>query len=220
MADKSIQFSVPMVKRLIHGAKTQTRRLDRPAGNPYQVGDRLYVREPWRVARRYDGYSPVSSRRDGPILTPRAMSVLYIAGGQAANMEGGGWTFDWHNPRHMPDWAGKFRQAMHMPRWASRLTLTVTDVRIERLHDISYEDCIAEGIEMESADPPFYYVPGMDTAKIAVGIEQPGGRHAQRAYFNLLDFLHGDGFSARNPKLVAYSFTVERGNIDMLSEAA
>lgn len=216
MADKSIQFSVPMVRALIEGTKSQTRRLTQQ----YQIGDRLYVREPWRVARRYDGYSPVSSRHGGPILTPQTMSVLYIAGGQAANMEGAGWTFDYFNPRHMPEWAGKYRQAMHMPRWASRLTLRVSDVRIERLHDISEDDCLAEGLQVltegdadgDGRPVTFTYYRGGD--------DLPWTQDPGEAYFALLDMLHGEGFADSNPQLVAYSFSIERGNIDMLSEAA
>jgi len=45
----------------------------------------------------------------------------------------------------LPEWVGKLRPGMFIPRWASRLTLYVTEVRVERLHDISREDARAEG---------------------------------------------------------------------------
>ena len=45
----------------------------------------------------------------------------------------------------LPEWVGKLRPGMFIPRWASRLTLYVTEVRVERLHDISRADARAEG---------------------------------------------------------------------------
>lgn len=44
--------------------------------------------------------------------------------------------------------APKWAPAIHMPRWASRLSLLVTDVRVERLQEISEEDCVAEGVRL------------------------------------------------------------------------
>ncbi len=63
---------------------------------------------------------------------------------------------------------------------------------------------------MESADPPFYYVPGIWPHSItAVGVED-GKDHAQRSYAKLWDYINGTGAWAENPWVVAYTFEVER----------
>lgn len=216
MADKPILFSGPMVQALLAGTKTQTRRaipakaLDAyyeyddwcsnvSAGIPctrkwerefflerlrIQPGDRLYVREHWRTvgsAGQFDSVPP----RD---MEPQA--VWYVADGEAPANE----------------FVGKHRQAMHMPRWASRLTLTVTDVRIERLQDISTADAMAEGID-HSGDG--YAAPDMSW------VGSP-----ELAYRCLWERINGPGSWDANPWVAAYTFTVERGNIDQLARAA
>ena len=85
---------------------------------PYgKPGDRLWVRETW---------VPVSTFDPSP-----ETGALY----RADPMYDGTTEFDW-----------KWRPSIHMPRWASRITLEVTEVRVERLQDISEEDAKAEGV--------------------------------------------------------------------------
>jgi hypothetical protein len=211
MTDRPILFSGPMVRALLAGTKTQTRRLLKPQpkvlknGSWYRPfpqdlanwqyalggiiyayarvrtveGDRLYVREHWR------------SRADLDNIPPREMmsgvAVWYEADGQGPATD-----------LHMP---GKHRQAMHMPRWASRLTLTVTDVRVERLQDISEEDAIAEGVAPFNDEAGLYF-------------------SARDAYWTLWDQINGAGSWDANPWVVAYSFSVERQNIDLIERAA
>lgn len=233
MPDRPILFSAPMVLGILREiekpgtGKTQTRRIaslrkglrlddirewkpvfsrDQIADPRYAVGDRLYVREAWRVSKRWDDTPP----RD---LEPRKMSIVMEAGGSIAN-EGDPLRWipsDWpHGER--PDWIGKFRQGMHMPRWASRITLIVTDVRVQRLQKISQEDAIAEG-------PGFV---GKITGEVCESVAAhrtglgPRWRTPRDWYADLWDSLNakrGYGWDT-NPWVAAYTFTPELRNID------
>jgi hypothetical protein len=236
LTDRPILFSGAMVKALLAGRKTQTRRVLTPQPNVlngglpmnngrgsystddgwkrcrFAVDDRLYVREAWRVSRQWDSNAP----RD---LPPQTMTVFLEAGGSIANQDAvGDWRpVDWPGTE-IPEWAGKFRQGMHMPRWASRLTLTVSDVRVQRLQEITEADAIAEGIECE-ADPSGMFE-GM--WKNYGPDDDEGGSFAwygaiasYRSLWNKLNAERGFGFDT-NPWIVAVSFGVQQGNIDQV----
>lgn len=182
MADRPILFSAPMVRALLAGRKSQTRRAikgvpsrdhyGRDIRCPYgALGDRLWVRE---------GFSgPHSLRNVRPglwdvVAVPPPM-IWYWADGEPTN---GDWT--------------KPKPAIHMPRWASRITLEVTEVRVERLQDLTYEDVKAEGwpgpVEWISDDPAVH-------------------RDAARDWYSdLWDDLHGPRAWASNPWVWAVSF--------------
>lgn len=104
----------------------------------------------------------------------------------------------------------KWRPGIHMPRWASRLTLTVTDVRVERLQDIREDDAIAEGCR------PFFDEENAETMKGPNGCEHRMAplRGPVDDFRRLWESINGDGAWDRNPWVAAYSFTVERRNID------
>lgn len=90
--------------------------------------------------------------------------------------------------------------AIHMCRWASRLTLMVTDVRVQRLQQISDADCIAEGCRWQSCDHPDC---------------QPQGHDSPRgSFYEVWRDLHGHDSWAADPEVVALTFTVHQRNID------
>ena len=140
MKERPILFSAPMVRAILEGAKTQTRRvvrgqvaaLDRghatiiggpscPYGAP---GDRLWVRETWTAI---DERGEAVSRRTRHVDQNCGDRLVYRADDRVL-------TEQW-------------RPSIFMPRWASRITLEVTAVRVERLHDITEEDARREGVE-------------------------------------------------------------------------
>lgn len=216
MADRPILFSAPMIRALLAGTKTQTRRLLKPqitkpfggifrdgsacwTGDsltgevierlriPYAPGDRLWVRESFSGPHIYDEqkWKPstwATSISDAPPL--------------------------WYWADGNPDW-GDFtrpKTSLHMPRWASRLTLTVTEVRVQRLQEISREDAIAEGIQRVGG--------GALRWENWSGAEGQSGTSPQAAYAMLWTSLHGPGSWEANPWVVAVSFNVRKGNID------
>ncbi|MCV0371109.1 hypothetical protein [Filomicrobium sp.] len=104
-----------------------------------------------------------------------------------------------------------WRPSIHMPRRASRLTLEVTDVRVERLQDISEEDAIAEGVSRIAT------VGGAGWQDYSGGV---GFGDPRRSFLSLWDSLNearGFGWDV-NPWVVAVTFKVHRVNIDALLE--
>jgi len=151
--ERPILFSAPMVRALLDGTKTQTRRIlksncqeisERDDGSrwpwsehpdtagdhwhacPYgQPGDRLWVRETFS-----DVYGA------GGDEVRRKQEVIYRANGETdPYVIGGRWT-----------------PSIHMPRWASRILLEIVNVRVERLQDIGSEEIEAEGVVTSDAD--------------------------------------------------------------------
>jgi hypothetical protein len=148
MRERGILFSKPMVRALLAGTKTQTRRvlprapdgaalaaLQRRFGIP---GDRLWVRESFVAFGRWQTRRNPRKERDEWFFTD-----LTLASGFA-------WRFDGADPAAARD-AGAAptwhpRNGLFMPRAASRILLEVTQVRVERLCNISPLDAVAEGI--------------------------------------------------------------------------
>lgn len=210
-------FSGEMVCAMLEGRKTQTRRRMKaipPAGavgairspdgkfnwhndkgffvgEPFPcaygaTGDFLYVREDYRVSSFYDRMAPSSFPQND------MLRIYYEA-----------------DKKPLENF-GKKREAMFLPRWMSRITLELLEVRVEKLHAISDEDCFAEGINMD------------DYAK---GKSEPrtlrGGTPARYSYALLWDRVNGDGSWQINPFVWVLVFEVRLQNIDeLLAERA
>lgn len=174
MVDRPIIFSAPMVRALLDGRKSQTRRVLSPGSiyddisreaaedfelrgwdtfwrgdilcaslARYAVDDRLWVREPWRTPENFDDRSPAG-------LVTSCLSAGYERAWCPIEWEADEARDNWGDWRQTPP--GRLRAAMHLPRAFSRITLTVTAVRIERLQDIGAADTIAEGIQCSTCE--------------------------------------------------------------------
>ena len=190
MPDRPIIFSALMVRALLDGSKTQTRRLLKPQHDskgrgfldsklPYATGDRLWVREAW--SGDYDMRAIKPQDRFGPARQP----IWYWADTKRDCGQ-------WERPR----------SPIHMPRWASRITLTVTDVRVQRVQDISNENAIAEGIEPHGH------------AFTGYGKQADVWMAPYDSFASLWNSIHGPGAWDANPWVAAITFTVRKGNID------
>jgi len=194
MAIKPILFSTPMVQAILDGRKTQTRRIidvdsnfeyrgviigdGKRNGNhlfiigpnkwteikpKYQPGDILWVRETWQQeAREFE-----NENGKGWVFTGK-----YIYRADGAQLPIGSEAF------------GKWKLSIHMPKEAARIFLKVTDVRVEKLQDISAKDAIAEGVESRLPD---------------CGI-------AQSQFQVLWQSIHGSDSWHSNPYVWVYSF--------------
>lgn len=173
MKERGILFQAPMVRALLAGEKTQTRRIlkrfEMRAGMPEPeyasllrccpygaTGDRLWVRE-------------AHSLRPA-VGDPETIVAAYRATDHECN--------------------APWRPSIHMPRWACRLVLEVTAVRVERLQDISQADAIAEGIERYAANPSYWRDYGNPTGVMAA---------ASSSYMSLWDSINGAGSWDANP---------------------
>ncbi|MDX0865563.1 hypothetical protein GOE00_02195 [Sinorhizobium medicae] len=217
MTDRPILFSGPMVRALLDGRKTQTRRIIKPqpfasgyydgeieinvipANDQYpkafrfnanavgggaileevfepriNAGDRLWARETWQ-GLSFGDYQPTKSS---------FCEVRYAATDPCADLDAEARGYPW-------------RPSIFMPRWASRLTLIVTDVRVERLQDISITDALAEGWP---------------------GAVEANKMPATKWYRHLWDEINGAGAWDVNPWVAAYTFSVIKQNIDQIEK--
>ncbi|EPQ7092284.1 hypothetical protein ACXHH6_002612 [Pseudomonas aeruginosa] len=176
MKERPILFTGPMVRAILEGRKTVTRRVVKPQPDflgsmvdpntpfktldaglharitcPYgEPGDRLWVRETWTDVNMCGA----------PALAYRADEDIRDLMEEPGFLDDRG-AFNYDDPRVKPYpfacWyaeldQARWRPSIHMPRWASRILLEITAVRVERLQDISEEQAQAEGVKGEQCD--------------------------------------------------------------------
>jgi hypothetical protein len=262
MKDKPILFSAPMVRALLNGSKTMTRRIVKPQPEyvgcvsplrdphlvdrmyrlpgdpshisytlgaildrikpPYAVGDTLWAREAWRFTPEWmPGESNLCGCGDGECnecwQSPAVLEVAIDYSDAEAQLV--------NAPEHYVAryqdsdglMIGKWRPSIHMPRWASRISLLVTEVRVERVQDISINDALKEGIicpacGYRSVDASEQ----MDHALCVSGwlkaskAKDVGDHPAIAAFRTLWDSIHGPGAWERNDWVWVVGFEVVR----------
>lgn len=193
MKPKGILFTGSNVRGILEGRKNQTRRIVKPQpinpvgpnfdgvwsdtidpvtryfGPAYPPGKILYVKETWKTFQGFDECKPTEIRK-GAYLE-------YAADGNSLV------------PEIM---SKKWRTPLFMCPWMARIWLEVTDVRVERLQEISEEDAIAEGVD-----------PGGPVGNIAAALEMGKARYQ---YANLWTSINGPGSWDANSYVYAYTF--------------
>ncbi|NGZ06600.1 MAG: hypothetical protein G8237_09605 [Magnetococcales bacterium] len=171
MKEHPILFSGPMVRAILEGRKTQTRRVikPQPSFNSLEPGsvkwkDRCFIEwsdkeTPAAQLATFCPYGKPGDRlwvRETFAIVPRTAYVRSVGVQQILRPD------DYHDAaifRASFDRAiGKvWRPSIHMPRWASRITLEITDIRVERLQDISDPDAKAEGVMLPDRTCTMYH---------------------------------------------------------------
>lgn len=152
MAVKPMLFNTGMVRAILDGRKTVTRRVvkPQPPGNfPYchLEGDNLWY---WTTRDGDDdmmGWWPSYEHGVKPPYQPG--DILYVR--ETWTTLVGSYIYKADQKPGMKN-PGKWRPSIHMPKEAARIFLRVTNVRVERLRDMTFEDCLNEGLVYLSAD--------------------------------------------------------------------
>lgn len=146
---KPILFNTEMVRAFLAGQKTQTRRINKD-GSAFSVPDMSFFDPDRRTygVRNYEDYvhNQQSSLVEAPVpICPG--DVLWVRETWREEYESVGWydrTLFFYKADD-PSYTGPWRPSIHMPKEAARIFLRVTDVRVERLQDITNADCVREG---------------------------------------------------------------------------
>ena len=186
MKSRPILFSGSMVRAVLDGSKTQTRRVGKIQSQDFVGLKAEAVRHAtlgYQIQATYDAYPGRGTARHAicacpfgqpgdqlwvretwnwfdpdSIPTDRAGPRAIFTGNQGNRSIPwvAAYAADGHLP--YPGYEGRdhWRPSIHMPRWASRITLEITGVRVERLQNISEDDAKAEGCERLHDDEPGY----------------------------------------------------------------
>lgn len=229
MKDVPILFNGAMVWAILKGMKTQTRRVVNMVRGLGRVTEVQESDTP--------GYEHYFIMRDRRMLwndlTPRDLAQRCPFGGvgdrlwvretfaenkviPVADRQPGGWIYRADLNEHgVSRYAAKWTPSIHMPRVASRINLEVLSVKVQRLQDISEEDCAAEGLSCLTKDGSLYKWGVADKDGLPGNDDQGWHwREWQRspgaAYGKLWERINGPGSWAANPLVWAISFKVLR----------
>lgn len=213
MKERPILFSPLMVRALLAGTKTQTRRIIKPVRgfehhNICKIG-MPYAFDPWAVwwhGNETDRVGCLQECRYGKpqdqLWVREQFRLETICEDIPPRNAGVNATIQYESDGTIRgeqiDAFGRLRVGMFMPRSASRMDLLINQVRAQKLNDISEDDAMAEGI----TEPEPAHGEWCDPA-----LGREGHWSYRKAYKTLWESINGDGSWALNPPVWAISFT-------------
>lgn len=160
MTDRPILFSAPMVRAILDGSKTQTRRVvkpqpvDRGGGSlsiSYAAGKMNHMGPAGFMLEKLAQYGCPYGKTGDRLWVREKFTIVPVTAYRMS--EGVQQTVSPSEPDYAAVYAAgwdrcipRWKPSIHMPRWASRIMLEITSVRVERLQDISDEDALEEGV--------------------------------------------------------------------------
>lgn len=187
MKERPILFSGPMVRAILDGRKTQTRRIVKPDGlgdllEEHPSGSGVFREHQFGAEECIINEDVCPYGKPGDLLwVKETFDVASESGGEIS------YGFRADHPAGVPH-IGRWRPSIHMPRRASRITLKIIAVRLERLGAISEADALAEGCAIDKGH--VYAVAGQ---------EHFGHRTAVGCYQTLWATINGAGSWDQNP---------------------
>lgn len=171
--ERPILFSGPMVRAIVAGRKTVTRREIKPRMRSSDTQFELHQQPDgsWRPLHTFDESCMDAHGTEHPIVCPYGQigDRLWVREAWAqinvAQAPGESWVV-YRECDNRTDYGGPWKPSIHMRRRDSRILLEVIDVRVERLQDISEQQALAEGVRLytdhaECGD--WYHVEGIET---------------------------------------------------------
>lgn len=180
MKQRPILFSTPMVQAILEGRKTQTRRIVKPQPivGLENIKDDIF----------FDTHTSGIEQKVFKCPYGKIGDVLWV---RETFLENDG---EYYFKASMDDsdnkyLSGSWKPSIHMPKIAARIYLKITNVRVEKLQDISEQDSVNEGVEESSIDKGWYknYVNNLLT------------KNAIRSFFSLWESINGNKSLDNNP---------------------
>ncbi|MDP9037816.1 MAG: hypothetical protein M3O02_00915 [Acidobacteriota bacterium] len=208
MTERPILFNGPMVRAVLDGRKSQARRVVKwnnhagvnlafsrlEAEHMFNVMWGLYSRDgEARWQERANAKCPYG--KSGDLLWVRETFGFDCMAGadECAHKDCIHYRADVTDGRATESWKGHWKPATHMPRWASRITLEITEIRVQRLQEISEADAVAEGTRID-------HMP-IDVSRMPYPTHIDCGRFAAA-----WESINGSGSWDANPWVWAVSF--------------